>query len=600
MKHKKGFAARFIAVVAVALAMVLGLAATALADDTYSITINNENTGHEYQVYQVFSGDLYGSTLSNIEWAAGVNSANLLTALKADATVGTDFATCTSAADVARVISGYTSNSDNLKTVAKIIGKNLSGTPVTATYDATSKKYVASDLSAGYYFIKDKDASLDNKQDEAYTEFILKLVANVTINPKSDVPESDKTVGDPHKTNANGHANGPVTVSPEAGDNLSGYTKTADYNIGDAVPFRLHGTVSDNIAQYDFYTYKFVDTQMLGLDPVNPNSETVIIANPVYSGSKLTGYTYFRVKTTGYTTSQTGNVYEVVIGATKTVKNADDEDVVIRDVKSLTTDHVEQVVWNTTTNTWDVVSPATATFAIKSDTEFIVTYTANLNKDIAVGGTFQPANNKAHVVYSNNPVDGWSTGNTPDDPTFVFSYGIKPTKVNAAGEKLSGAKFVLYRLGENDVPEYAVINETTGKVTWTADIEAATVRETGDDGIVAFNGLDVGTYFLKETKAPAGYNLLSNPIKVLITATYEQDASGYKIKTFKVAIDEGTPADGNKATAQAELNVENTAGNTLPETGGIGTMIFTAVGATLMAGAGITFVVKKRNENTEE
>ena len=96
-----------------ALTLLLAMSATVFAadDTTYTITINNTTTGHTYEAYQIFAGDLAekdGKTiLSNIEWGSGVNGAALLTALKADATLGNDFKDCTTAAQVADVLATY-------------------------------------------------------------------------------------------------------------------------------------------------------------------------------------------------------------------------------------------------------------------------------------------------------------------------------------------------------------------------------------------------------------------------------------------------------------------------------------------------------------
>lgn len=101
-----------------ALTLLLAMSATVFAadDTTYTITINNTTTGHTYEAYQIFAGDLAekdGKTiLSNIEWGSGVNGAALLTALKADATLGNDFKDCTTAAQVADVLATYGSDAE--------------------------------------------------------------------------------------------------------------------------------------------------------------------------------------------------------------------------------------------------------------------------------------------------------------------------------------------------------------------------------------------------------------------------------------------------------------------------------------------------------
>ena len=101
MKTKRKWLAVLLTVI-----MTLMLAAPAFAaGETYTITINNGKTGHTYEAYQVFDGDLAGDVLSNIQWGTGVDGDALLTALKGDSTIGSHFTSCETAADVAKVLS---------------------------------------------------------------------------------------------------------------------------------------------------------------------------------------------------------------------------------------------------------------------------------------------------------------------------------------------------------------------------------------------------------------------------------------------------------------------------------------------------------------
>lgn len=674
--NKKGFAARAFAAFAVALAMVLAMAVTALAANTgNSITVNGDHADHTYEAYQVFKGDIHEGKLSNIEWGDNVNGTALLAALKADATFNTTanddstnrFKDCTTAAQVADVLStnAFGDNGALTKAFAKVVGKNLTtakytlentGNNVYKVNTGTADEPVYVNVEAGYYFIKDQDNSVANTDHDFYTDFILEVVGSAVADVKGQVPTSDKKVGDDHKT-TDGDNNVTVKLSPEQGTNGKGYGVVAEYNIGDAVPFRLHGTVSSNIADYAYYQYQFVDNQGIGLDPVDESSVQVILVNPVYDGSNnVTGYTYFLLDgTTDYVVEKQTytapdlnpidgkSSFTVSIGTNLNTAAAGDTPVYVRDVLGLA-GHGTEVTWNNTTGAWEAVDGSTATAAIDKHTQFIVTYTATLNNEIGVGtDAFDPATNESHVVYSNNPNDGGSKGKTPDKETFVFSYEIEPTKTaddwNTETHALGGAGFVLYKKDANGVKSYAKW-DNDGKITWTAMpdkfyedndntkpeltgaaldaaktawIAANATEQTSDatTGKFHFTGLDVGTYYLQETTVPAGYNKIDD-VTVTITATYKtKDATTgeQEIDTLKIVVEDGksnsiaraeTVDDTDKDQAQVEMTIKNKSGNTLPETGGIGTMIFTAVGATLMAGAGITFVVKKRNEASIE
>ena len=121
---------------------------------------------------------------------------------------------------------------------------------------------------------------------------------------------------------------------------------------------------------------------------------------------------------------------------------------------------------------------------------------------------------------------------------------------------------------------------------------------TDDTGLFNFAGLDEGTYYLEETVAPPGYNLLENRIKIVVKVLEQNvDATGTAVTTYKITVDntpifdpEGTPEPSYDGTN----DVVNHKGATLPETGGIGTTIFYVVGSVLVLAAVILLVTKRR------
>lgn len=109
-------------------------------------------------------------------------------------------------------------------------------------------------------------------------------------------------------------------------------------------------------------------------------------------------------------------------------------------------------------------------------------------------------------------------------------------------------------------------------------------------GNITIKGLDDAVdYYLYETKAPAGYNRLTEPVKFKINATYDETGDSCTAVSTKV---------GDKAAVTGlKVSVENNAGTTLPSTGGMGTTVFYVVGGGLMAVAVVLLVTKKRMEN---
>ena len=142
--------------------------------------------------------------------------------------------------------------------------------------------------------------------------------------------------------------------------------------------------------------------------------------------------------------------------------------------------------------------------------------------------------------------------------------------------------------------------------TWTEFNEAMNVIMTSDaEGAFGVAGLDDGTYYLLEIKAPNGYNLLEHDLEVTITATTAngQNWNGVPanaLTALTIAVDQGNAENGNAQTGAVALTVTNNQGTTLPETGGMGTTLFYVIGGLLVAGAGILLVVRLRMRASNE
>ena len=135
--------------------MVLAMGVpTFAASGSYTLTISGASDGHTYEAYQIFAGDLSENeqTLSNVKWGDGVNGEALLAALKGTEEEPTAYQTCTTAADVAKVLESYDDNSQEMKAFADIAGQHLTET-TSGTLSAYNegKSYTISGLAAGYY-----------------------------------------------------------------------------------------------------------------------------------------------------------------------------------------------------------------------------------------------------------------------------------------------------------------------------------------------------------------------------------------------------------------------------------------------------------------
>lgn len=538
--------------------MVLAMGVpTFAASGSYTLTISGASDGHTYEAYQIFAGDLSENeqTLSNVKWGDGVNGEALLAALKGTEEEPTAYQTCMTAADVAKVLESYENNSSEMKAFADIAGQHLTKTTsgTASAYNEDSKSYTISGLAAGYYLVKDKDDSVPGT--DAYTDFILKVVQNTTVTPKSDVPTVEKKVQEDDKYNQDGGYG-------------NGYNDVADWNIGDAVPFKLIGTLPTNFADYDTYQYIFHDTLSAGL---SLNQDTI----HVYMASDKAG-TKDKKELHGYTVNVPGTEEE----------NQCSFEVAFADL----------------TNSETVGEEVTANKYI------IVEYTATLNKDAEIGLPGNP--NRVYLEFSNNPNSGGEgdTGKTPEDKVIVFTYELDATKVEGgdgenAGKKLKDAEFKLY-----DANGKYVIVDDEGKVTgWADNEEGGSTLKSGEDGLFKVIGLDDGTYYLKETKAPDGYNMITDPIKIEIKATTVNDQEWTAMEgpsdaltalEIKVTVGSTTTSGtGDTESGIVATDIENNKGAELPETGGMGTTIFYVLGAILVLGAGGLLIARRRTDS---
>ena len=268
-----------------------------------------------------------------------------------------------------------------------------------------------------------------------------------------------------------------------------------------------------------------------------------------------------------------------------------------------------------TLTTTDATRPGTGTTSVDFNLEFDyskiknydkirVVYTATANSNIYVVG--QNSNttgnqNTAYLDYNNNPYEvtpiSWKNA---EDTATVYTYGIKVNKVDDEGQALSGAKFTLSANANGDTPiGFVGSNATYCKAT--SDETGVTEIEVDSNGLLTLSGLDAGTYYLTETKAPGGYNKLSAPILVEIkdlkNGIADAEPKGPNGKP------EYTPANSAETEANdgyVPLTVVNSKGFTLPSTGGMGTVLFTTIGIVLMGGGLVLLLLYLRRRNRAE
>ncbi len=209
--------------------------------------------------------------------------------------------------------------------------------------------------------------------------------------------------------------------------------------------------------------------------------------------------------------------------------------------------------------------------AVKAGSVITCEYVSVLNEDAVLGSTGNP--NEVHIEFSNNP-NGEGTNKTEKDIVIVFTFMVDVDKLDNKNEELPGAGFTLYKL-DAETNEYVAVGEEVYG-------EAMTNFQ--------WKGVDDGMYKLEETTTPAGYNTV-DPIFFQVTADHDiviaDDAP-------LNSLEGGELFTGDVSTGAVSTDVVNIPGSELPETGGIGTYIFYAVGGLMIVGAIVFLVVRKR------
>ena len=525
----------------------------------YSITITaNPNlpamTNGQFTAYQIFKGKLNDDDpnnrqLADIQWGSGVNSANLVTALKAadapdiikqafkdikDVSPDNTDALNAQAADVADVLVKNTKDSAFLQAFAKIVYANKNGEGQTSTIqngkveNKPDSKITVDD--PGYYLVAENG---EHTLNDAVSEFILDVLGNQTVAIKADIPDVEKDI---------------VVGSTTAKGDSAG--------IGDTVQFKLTGTLPKNYADFDEFSYKFTDTLCDGL---------------TFTDGSL------KVKVGEQELSQI------------TAENANG-------------DYKLEVKEQTITVTFDNLK-AVKNPVIDKDSEIIVTYSAILNEKAVIG---LPGNdNTVYLEYSNDP-NSDSMGKTTEKKVYVYDFGIVITKKNHQDQTLGNVNFVLTKTDADGTVSYAQCAELAEgadnrKLTgWTKTEADATTLTTGADGKFGVEGLDEGTYTLTETKTLNGYNTME-PITFTITPVIDEFGNLTGLSAT-VNGERSEDVSVERVILEAGLipmTLINYPAPFLPSTGGIGTVIFYALGGLILAGV-IAFLIVKSRKRTKE
>ena len=569
----KKLVSRFMAVL-MAMTMILTMSMTAFAAETSkgTLTVYNTVAGKTLDLYQIFTATKSGD---NVAYTLNIAYEGFFQSKISGASTLTGEALSEKAYEYVKTQVGTNGDAETAKTFAKdmlgwILDSNNNIT-ATKTVNTTATSTVVSDLAYGYYLVYPKGATDTSTApgNQTYTSAasLVSITAETaTINMKSNYPTVDKKLVSTQTPGNNSiTVNGIINpswesihqgvlgeddendsedaIAPHGGTDEK---KAGNFGIGDTVTYQLTSKVPD-MTGYNSYTFKFTDTLSKGLDLKAILS--VKVGNTELKAGKTGDNTYLPT----YTTNDNGT-------------------------------HTLTISFNEFYNN----------FKNRTGETITVVYTATLNKDAVIG--MNPNTNKAVVEYSNDPKSNGTGKSEPsivDVHTFdftIYKYYLKDETQTG----LANAEFELYKANEagdaaDTNAKINIVDEGNGVYRQaTADEAKATgftsAKIVSDaDGKVLVKGLDAGTYYLRETKAPEGYNKLLSDIKVEIKPVYDETTG--KLTSYSVDYTyNGKTTNGaaiTNKTDSPEVAVENKTGAQLPSTGSKGALMVTLAGIVL-------------------
>ena len=220
----------------------------------------------------------------------------------------------------------------------------------------------------------------------------------------------------------------------------------------------------------------------------------------------------------------------------------------------------------------------------------LFTYDAYLNDLSATKISKKGFENKVRLNFSNDPQTN-SKGQTPWDSVVCYTYQVKGLKTNEKDVKLEGATFKLYR--DSNLSELVKVKKSTNGYVVSNSVDEEIVSN--EKGEFVIQGLDQGTYYLKEIQAPDGYTLLKEAIEIQITPTFVADRNNYTSNGEGLvslsATSFNTHLNASTNDLSVALKVVNQTSSKLPVTGSMGTIVCVLTGAGIMV-----YVCKKKRE----
>ena len=506
---------------------------------TYTISVN-EDTESTYYVYQLATG-----TFKEVDGEMQLF----------DAVAGESLAEGFDVKDLESTLDGKTKND------VDILDGLVEGKEPIATLGVEGSRSSVDGLAEGYYYVREVQDAGNTTKNAAILRIAGGDETEINIVSKLGAVDFQKKLKD---------------INDSQAESLTDWQDGADWDVGDDVPFQLQATLPENVSSYEGYYLQLRDSidSAFGINANNPvKNLTVKVGGKTVDPNTTAG------ANTGYDVVYAENGFTITFPDIKHVCLKNDVD----PNNAVVTVEYEATLGNPATagreedkvKYGEAGNPNTAYAVYSSNPDFDM-YGEKTTETEGGSDEIDDTDTPTTPVTPGSPSEEEeNTTSTPEDKVKVFTYIVQINKVDKNGEPLEGATFKLEKKGE-----------TTD--SWT-EIERLVV----EGNIFKFYGLDDGQYKLTEVTPPRDYNTI-DPIVFTVDAEHETVANDPELGNLTATRLVADPVSGELRTGIMQANIENVKGQKLPETGGMGTKLFYAVGGSITGLAGVALITKKR------